>query len=530
MFDLLKTGIDGLDAILGGGIRYPADTAAFVFVTGGAGSGKTMLALEMVTRAWLEGEDGGSFLFYSVEQPPESLLKKLEFDFEWYGQNAEIRVLEREVPHKLCLEARTKKGLARLVLTQANAANLQKDSPHGPVVDVDWIHAEIGNYKLAGAVRMVVLDNVGLLLTDLDYFSKRAALLETRRTLLQHKIHGIFVQEETDARDLRIPSAEEFSTDLLIRLSFIEQLDAFKARTIEILKARHQYYYRGHHHFSIAGRGVARDVYLGARNERGPGIHIYPSVPAQLSIARDRAEFKVPLRGNQPIDMGHPSLNAAFLHGTGPAAASSTVLLAEPGTRYTMMALRFLASGRRQHDRTLMVSTKEDQDALRRICAREPVLKPHCLDADQRFQKQFRVLYLHPEFISAGKFTWDILRIAEGGHRDPDPGPVARFAFDNIYRLGDRFPLITEQRFLIPALIDLLRYRNVTPLFIDLVPPGSARGHAQFDPSPYMTTFDNVLHLFLVDEGQEQKPYLRVLKSTANDFKQTPIPIDYRVP
>ena len=58
MFEFLKTGIDGLDAILGGGIRYPAESSAFVFATGGAGSGKTILALEMLTRAWLHGEDG----------------------------------------------------------------------------------------------------------------------------------------------------------------------------------------------------------------------------------------------------------------------------------------------------------------------------------------------------------------------------------------------------------------------------------------------------------------------------------------
>lgn len=529
MFDILRTGIDGLDGILGGGVRYPQDAAAFAFITGGAGSGKTLLALEMVTRAWLEGEDGSSCLFYTVEQAPEHLQKKLEFDFEYFGYAADVRALEREVPHKLCLEATTRKGRSRLVLTQANPANLQKDLGVGPIVDVDWIQAEIGNWRLAAGVHMVAIDNVGLLLTDLDYFSKRTALLETRRTLMQNRIHGIFVHEESDPRDLRIPSAEEFSTDLLIRLAFVDQHEAFKARTIEIQKARHQYYYRGQHHFSIAGRGITRDVYLGARNERGPGIHIYPSVPAQLSIARDRARFHVPQRGTEAIDLGHPELNAMFLGGTGPGASSSTVLLAEPGTRYTFLALRFLAAGRRAGERTLMVSTKEDQDALRRICGREPALRPHCLDAATQFQDQFRVLYLHPEFISAGKLLWDIMRTAEGGHRDPDGRPAARLAFDNIHRLGDRFPLITEQRFLIPALLDLLRYRSVTPWFVDLVPPGSARGRGDFNPTPYMTTFDNVLHLYLDAEGQEQRPYLRVLKSTGNDFQQTPIALNYRV-
>ena len=525
MFDILRTGIDGLDAILAGGIRYPADTAAFVFVTGGPGTGKSLLGLEMVVRAWLAGHDGATFLYYSVEQSPESMHKKLESDFDWYRMPAVIRVLPREVPHNLCLEAETPRGKTRLVLTQANTGGLAQPGSRGALVDVAWIMAEIGNYRLAGPVGMVCIDNVGLLLTDLEYFEKRSALLETRRALMAQHIHGIFVQEENDPRDLKTPSAEEFSTDVLIRLAFQDEHQAFKARTVEIVKARHQYYYRGTHHFSIAGRGMNRDIYLGARNERGPGLHIYPSVAAQLSIVRDRSAFAVPQRGTEVVDLGHPDLNAAFLNGTGPTAGSSTVILAEPGTRYTYLALRFLAAGRRAGETTLMVSTKEDQDALRRICAREPALKPNCLDEQNAFQAAFGIYYLHPEFLSPGKLTWDLIRltIVTGSGE-----PAHRLAFDNFFRLQARFPLITDQGFMIAALLDLLRYRSITPLFIDLVPPGSAKGRADFNPASYMTTFDNVLHLYLEDDGAGTTSKFRVLKSTANDFQQTPLTIDYR--
>ncbi|MEM7205494.1 MAG: ATPase domain-containing protein [Planctomycetota bacterium] len=524
MFDLLKTGIDGLDAVLGGGVRYPQGTAAFMFITGGPGSGKTLLALETVTRAWLGGEDGSTCLYYSVEQSPDNLHKKLESDFEFYGLAGDVSVLEREVPNKLCLEATTARGRTRLVLTQANPASLESTDRGAPVVDVEWIIAEIGNYRLAGGVNMVCIDNVGLLLTDLDYFAKRQKLLASRHVLMSQSIHGIFVQEESDPRDLRVPSAEEFSTDLLIRLSFLEQPGGFKARSLEIHKARHQYYYRGVQHFSIAGRGsVAR--LLGARSERGPGIHIYPSVAAQLSIARDRSELVVPKRGSEPIDLGHPDLAAPFLHGTGPTAGSSSVLLAEPGTRYTYLALRFLAAGQRRDEPTLLISTKEDPDALARVCAREPELEPHCLGEDGNFKDRFRILYLHPEYISPGKLTWDALRAAAGEGRQP---PAVRLAFDNVFQLQDRFPLVDNQSFLVSALLDLLRYRGITPLFVDLVPPGSAHGRVDFDPSRYMTTFDNVFHLYLERHGDEHRPFLRVLKSTASDFKHSPRPVDYR--
>ncbi|MFO1052388.1 MAG: ATPase domain-containing protein [Planctomycetota bacterium] len=521
MFDVLRTWIDGLDAVLAGGIRYPEDGAAFVFISGGPGSGKTLLGLEMVARQWLEGEDGSTCLYYSVEHTPQSLARKLAFDFGFYGSASKVTTLPQEVPHKLVLLAETARGRSKLVLTQAHPATFD-EGRSGSSVDIDWILAEIANHRLAGPVKIACVDNIGLLLTDLDFFGKRRALLATRRQLQASKVHGIFVQETTDTRDLRLPSAEEFSTDLLIELGYQRESQAFKARTLEIQKARHQYYYRGVHHFSIAGRGVLRDSYLGARNERGPGVHVYPSVAAQLSISRDTHGGTVPPRGRETLDMGQRDLASGFLDGTGPTSGSSTVILAEPGTRYTYLAMRFLAAGCALDEQTLFVSTKEDSDALLRIAEREPALSRDLL-RDGKFVDRFRVLYLHPEFISAGKFTWDLLRFteAEGGQ------PVTRLAFDNIYRLGDRFPLLESQEFMIPALLDVLRYRGVTPLFVDLVPPGSAKGRVPFDPARWMVTFDHVLHLFLDEEERTPRTYVRVLKSSTGKFARRAMPVDF---
>ena len=524
-FATLKTGIDGLDGVLGGGIRYPDDAAAFVCVAGGPGTGKTLLALETVVRAWLAATDG-TFLYYSVEHTPDSIEKKLAFDFDWFEADAEVRAEDREVPSKLVLRAdRAGEAPRKLVLTQARPAALTQKSARGTTVDIDWILAEIENHRRVAPVRMVVIDNVGLLLTDLEYFEKRATLLETRRRLLEEKIHGVFVMEEAHPRDLRLPSAEEFSTDLMLHLSFREEATDFKVRAIEISKARHQYYYRGVHHFSIAGRGITRDVYLGARNERGPGLHVYPSVAAQLSMARDEARFSVPARGDEPIELGHPDLQRAFLHGSGPTRNSSTILLGEPGTRATYLSLRFLAKGLERGERALFVSTREDRDAIRRVCGREPALAA-CLDGEGRFAAGLRVVYLHPEFITPGKFTWDLIRLVQGGHGGGDAAPVVRLAFDNIYQLNQRFPLIRDQRFVIAAMLDMLRYQGVTPLFVDMVPPSTAG--ASFDPSTYLVGFDNVVQLSLEQDSQGARPQFRVLKSVANDFVSDPMSIDWR--
>ncbi|MCA8977280.1 MAG: AAA family ATPase [Planctomycetes bacterium] len=527
-FATLKTRIDGLDGILGGGIRYPDDAAVFLCLAGGPGTGKTLLALEVVVRAWLGGEDGATFLYYSVEHTPESIHKKLDSDFDWYGSRANVTALPREVPGRLVLEATGEHGTTRLILIQARPASLVQKNARGTMVDIEWILAEVENHHRATPLSMVVIDNVGLLLTDLEYFEKRTALLETRRRLLEHRIHGIFVMEEAHPRDLRLPSAEEFSTDLMNYLSLREEATDFKARAIEITKARHQYYYRGVHHFSLAGRGITRDIYLGARNERGPGMHIYPSVAAQLSMARDEAKFKVPSRSTRTVDLGHPDLNRAFLHDTGPAERATSVLLAEPGTQSTFLALRFLAAGLRNGESVLLVSTLEDRDSIRRICEREPVLRTACLGDDGNFVPNFRVVYLHPEFIAPGKFTWDLIRLCQGGHAGGEARAVSRLAFDNIHRLQDRFPLIKNQRFLIAAILDMVRYLGVTPLFIDLVPPNNGGDRNDFDPSPYLVGFDTVLHVYFDRREQGSRPFLRVVKSVGNDYVHEPLSIEWR--
>lgn len=523
MFETLTTGIDGLDAILGSGIRYPEGTAAFLFITGESGTGKTLLGLELLARAWWNDDRGGrSFLFYSVEQSPADVYKKLVFDFgDCFGAPNEVVLADDSNPAKYCLETEAKSGgTNRLVITQATPATTKAE--RGFPIDIEWIQAEIGNYGRIEDVGMACIDNVGLLLNDLEYFEKRAALLEARKLLMRHRIHGIFVQEESDAPS-RFPSAEELSTDVLIRLSF-EDTARFKSRSIEILKARHQYYYRGRHHFSIAGRGVNRSLYLGARSERGPGTHIYPSLAAQLSLARDESQLRVPPRGRDPFAIGPRELMACFGDRPTPGRLSSTIVLAEPGTRHTSYALRWLAQGIEDREAGLLVSTKEDDDAIRLICRNRRSLHG-LVDGDDAFLSMFRLLYLHPEFLSAGKFCSDIMRMCEAGASSAEPR-IARLAFDNVHQLHRRFPLLEGQDFLIPALLDLLRYRSVTPMFIDGVPSSQGRGELRVDPSLVFSTFDNVLHLFLREVDGVERNHVRILKSVGNDYDHKPVRID----
>jgi KaiC/GvpD/RAD55 family RecA-like ATPase len=530
VFEQISTGIDGLDAILGGGIRYPKDTAAFVFLTGQAGTGKTLLGLEILTRAWWKDDQGGrTFLFYSVEQSPADLHKKLLMDFgSYFGAPRPVEIVDDSNPRKLCLEIEAPSGgRNRLVLTQANPASSDRK---GFDINIEWIQAEIGNYGRAAQVGMVCIDNVGLLLNDLDYFDKRGALLRTRNDLMHRGVHGIFIHEESAYHDSRFPTAEELSTDVLIQLAFQDGGHNFRERTIEVLKARHQYYYRGKHHFSIAGMSKQQELVLGARGERGPGAHLYASVPAQLSIARDESSMEMPPRGEESMPFGFDLIDQAFEKDSGPTALSSSIVLAEPGTRYTSFALRWLAAGLEHGDAGVCISTKEDPDAIRRICWRVDklaALRKEGSSKARSLNPKLGMLYLHPEFITSGKFVSDIVRVAELVNRERNQ--ELRLAFDNISQLGQRFPLLKGQDFLIPAMLDILRYKRVTPLFIDIVPPGVGPNDLNYSPARQLTSFDNVFHLFLKEEERDGKTvtstHMRILKSVANDFDRSAFPL-----
>ncbi len=534
MFETLPTGIEELDLILGGGIRYPRDAAAFVFITGGPGTGKTILGLELTARAWLGREEGGGvFLFYSVEQSPLDIQRKLEADFGYYFEcDREVRVNTEGLIGKVQLEVDAPGGgVNRLLLLQANPAGLQGPPPGGrpPMVGIEWIQAEVGNLARVDNLVLVCLDNVALLLSETEYLPKRAALLQVRKELQRHRIHGIFIQEESPGARPCLPSAEEFSTDILIRLSFGTFRNDFKARMLEIEKARHQYYYRGAHHFSIVGKDIRRDQFLGARSEKGPGVHIYPSIPAQLSLLRDAAYHKRPPRGPDPLDYGIPALDKALSGGGGPTVRTSTVLLAEPGTPATEAALFFAAAGVAKGEKAFFVSTREDLDSLRRICRRRKGLEGLLAGGGEGFHPLFVPRYLNPELIPPGKFTWDILdMVGASGPVPEEPPPHRRLVFDTITGLDTRFPLVEDPDFLVLALLDLLRNQGVSPLFIEVFSPGDGEGGAPAALlAPYVSRFDTVVQVFFRRDGTRETPWCRIHKSPGGEDGREPFPLDF---
>jgi len=80
--DKIPTGIEGLDALLSGGVRKYTAT----LITGPTGSGKTIMALTF-TRAFLNRERDRGFVYFTFEESPEMLrhyARKLGIDLEGF--------------------------------------------------------------------------------------------------------------------------------------------------------------------------------------------------------------------------------------------------------------------------------------------------------------------------------------------------------------------------------------------------------------------------------------------------------------
>ncbi|WP_321419678.1 ATPase domain-containing protein [uncultured Methanomethylovorans sp.] len=82
--DIVSTGIEGLDEILGGGVLSPSTT----FIVGTPGTGRTTLGMQSLCAAAKKGE---KVLYVAVSTKPETLMKQIISRFSFFEENINIR-------------------------------------------------------------------------------------------------------------------------------------------------------------------------------------------------------------------------------------------------------------------------------------------------------------------------------------------------------------------------------------------------------------------------------------------------------
>ena len=498
-YQRVLTGVDGLDLLLGGGLRCPQPGSVFMVILGGPGTGKTHLALELAVRTLGDAQERGAcHIYYSFDQAPAELHAKLREDFDFYGLQRDwtriVGTIESPDHSAHIHEFRPAPPLPERYLALASLRESPQEMVGGGGKLFERLERDLAALVRAAAPigthlkpRLVAIDNIPITAFE-DGPSARSALQSIRQQLAERQLHGLFVVETPGgASDRAAFTAAEYAADVILELGYHEIGDQFKERSIEIAKARHQFYYRGAHHFSIVGRNEG--VLFGARGARPPGIHVYPSVPTLLShldYEQTKKKERVPPKTVVPFGVGELTVPHGSVSGLiGPPSRATTA---------HWLALKFLLAGK---GNGLLISLRETREEL------QAVAREWFGDEAERID----CVSFAPEYLSAGKFMKDlydeIVELERHGR------VVERAALWGIGQLKLAFPLLNDSRMFLPWLSAFLKRRRITSLLVEATHRVGDDGNVAGDSTVPLT----VDHLLALVEPPGQSAELRLVRS-----------------
>ena len=306
----VSTGVPGLDEVLGGGI--PARSIAVV--SGEPGSGKTVLALQMLFHAARAGKR--SLYFTTLSEPSLKLVRHMQ-GFRFFDP----RLLDDRV---------------RIVDLGSTLR------AHDPETALTMVTERVEEREPA----LVVIDSFKAL-HDLSDQALRTRML-TYDLAVQMASWGattLLVGEYTDEDMGRLP---EFAiADSILRLGTAPH-EMTRVRELEIQKLRGSRFVPGIHLFEIGEDGIAFFPRVGA-----------PAVPAAAAA---------PGPPRAPVPTGVAQLDTLFRGGLPPA--SSTTIMG--GTGKTMLGLHFLVEGARRGEPSVLFTLEETPDQIRDLAGKFP--------------------------------------------------------------------------------------------------------------------------------------------------------------
>jgi len=304
--DFAKTGIKGLDAILGGGIPR----GNLTLVEGAIGTGKTTLGAEFVFRGATEFHEPGLIVLFEVS--PDKFIRDAA-RFGW-----DLPELERQ-------------GLLKIVFTTR------------PVFQQELQQADSLLLEEAGKIgaRRIFIDSFGqpALGNDRSH-DPRDAFHILAEGLHRENLTAMLVLEAFAQDEVRLAAAapEEFMADTVMRLR-LEPVERAVQRSIEIVKSRGHEYQMGRHSFRIVD---------------GRGLEVYRRVQAPRDPTRELAAAFDP---TTRISSGTPGLDELLSGGY--FVGSTTLVVGISGVGKSIMSLQYIAAGARLGERGLMLTLDE---------------------------------------------------------------------------------------------------------------------------------------------------------------------------
>ena len=303
-YDLVRTGIRGLDEILTGGIPR----GNVILLEGAVGTGKTTTGVEFVYRGASQFGEPGIIVLFEVS--PEKVVR----DAARLGWD--LVALERDARLKIIF---TTRAVFRQELQQADSLLLDEAAKMG--------------------ARRIFVDGVAGVITGAPGQEPREAFHVLVEGLQRENLTAVLALEAS-VFDGGPPTGrpEESIADTVIRLR-MEDMSRATVRSIEIVKSRGHDFQMGRHTFRIID---------------GQGIQVYRRVQAPRRFNRDHAAAFDP---TTRVPTGIPGLDA-IVNG-GYFLGSTTVVAGISGVGKSVMGLQFITEGARRGQRGLMLTLDE---------------------------------------------------------------------------------------------------------------------------------------------------------------------------
>jgi circadian clock protein KaiC len=312
----VPSGIDGFDDILHGGLPQ----RRLSLVTGTAGSGKTLLAVQFLAQGIAEHDEGG--VFVTFEERPSAIRRNFR-SFGW-----DISAWE-EAGHWTFVDASPQHDDETVIAGSFDLASLVVRVKHA----VD-----------ASGARRVAIDSTGSLVEQYaDPVAARRALFQIAAELSESGVTSVMTAERSDDYGpISRFGFEEFVADNVVILRNALAGEK-RRRTVEVLKLRGGSHVKGEQLFTIRG---------------GQGMVVVPQLSPTLDFTPSGTR----------LTSGLAELDAMCRGGF--YDKSLILVTGAPGTGKSLLATHFIAGGVVSGERALLHSFEESRGQLVRNAKR----------------------------------------------------------------------------------------------------------------------------------------------------------------
>jgi circadian clock protein KaiC len=417
----VRSGIRGLDEITAGGLPKGRPT----LVTGGAGAGKTLFAMEFLVRGATEYNEPGVFMAF--EETAEELAKN-------------VASLGFDVNDLI------KRNKLRIDYVHVERSEIQETGEY----DLEGLFIRLGAAINSIRAKRVVLDTIEVLFAS---FSNEAILRsELRRLFRWLKEQGVtaVITGERGTQEGMITrfGLEEYVADCVILLDHrvYEQISTRRLRVIK---------YRGSTH--------GANEYPFLIDERGFSVLPISSLGLDHQVSRER------------ISTGIDRLDA-MIGGKGIYRGSSVLISGTAGTGKSSIAASFARATCSRGERCLYLAMEEAPDQIIRN------MRSIGIDLEPYIKKGLlRIHATRPSLYGMEMHLLTIHKLIE----EFKPSTVIMDPVSNLVTMGEQ----NEVRSLLTRLMDYLKQQQITSLFTSLTHGNDANQYSGTEISSLIDTW-----------------------------------------